>query len=160
MISIIEGLNIKVYIQCMLIENDILTRIKTPFEPNKLNALNYYFHELYYQINEDFIFISKIKPELSTISFNHCIQNKKISQICNSKEKNIKKHTYKIIITFKYPKSIKNVKKISVPLIILELNCSNKNSNQLDTLTYQIEKIVKKDIYLKNIYQTIILEKN
>lgn len=143
----IEGISIQLYIQCLIVQKKILKSIKIPFTPIKLNAINYYFHDLYIQMNGNFLFITKNKPEITTISFNHCQKNNKICKLKNNV------NTYQIILFFKYPKNIKNLKKISVPIVILEEKCIN--SLLLDKLLIKIEKILKKDIYIKEIYKTL-----
>ena len=155
--SYIEGISIQLYVQCLIVQKNILNSIKTSFNPIKLNAINYYFNNLYIQLNENYIFISKKKPNLSTIQFNHCTINEKIQKICKS---NSNLNKYKIILYFKYPKKIKNIKKISAPIILFNEKCSNKNSIQLDKFSLKIEKILKKDTYLKEIYERINIEKD
>ena len=158
--SYIEGISIQLYVQCLIVQKNILNGIKTSFDPVKLNAINYYFNDLYIQINEKIIFVTKKKSDLSTISFNHCNNNNKLKKICKSKGI---LHKYQLIMYFKYPKkikNIKNIKKISAPIILFEDECSNKNNILLDNMSSKIEKIVKKDIYLKDIYENIIIQKS
>lgn len=154
--SYIEGIDIKLYVRCLIVQKNIINGIKTSFTPTKLNAISFYFHDLYIQINEKFIFVNKKKPDLSTISFNHCNENNKIKKICKSKGVLNK---YQIIIYFKYPKKIKNIKQISAPLILFEEECTEKNSILLDKISLKIEKVLKKDKYLKDIFNYVIVQK-
>jgi hypothetical protein len=158
--SYIEGISIQLYVQCLIVQKNILNGIKTSFNPIKLNAINYYFNDLYIQLNEKYIFITKKKPILSTISFNHCNENNKLHKICKT---NGVLNKYQIIIYFKYPKkikNIKNIKKISTPFILFEEECNEKNSIKLDNVSLKIEKILKKDHYMKDIYENIIIQKS
>ena len=59
--SYIEGISIQLYVQCLIVQKNILNGIKTSFDPVKLNAINYYFNDLYIQINEKIIFVTKKK---------------------------------------------------------------------------------------------------
>ena len=110
--SIIEGLPTKLYIQCLFIKHNLYNTIKTPFNIEKLNALTIYFHDLYIQIDKQFIYIYKEKPILHKISFNKC-SNSKFKQVCPLTNQS---QNYQIIIYFKYPKNIKNIKKIIIKL--------------------------------------------
>jgi len=152
--SIIEGLPTKLYIQCLFIKHNLYNTIKTPFNIEKLNALTIYFHDLYIQIDKQFIYIYKEKPILHKISFNKC-SNSKFKQVCPLTNQS---QNYQIIIYFKYPKNIKNIKKIIVPFVIDDIECSKKNMKKLVSLKNNLKKILKKDEFLKMYFEKLMIE--
>ena len=65
---------------------------------------------------------------------------------------------YQIIIYFKYPKNIKNIKKIIVPFVIDDIKCSKKNMKKVESLKNNLKKIIKKDEFLKTYFEKLMIE--
>ena len=132
----IHGISIQFYMECLLVKHAIYATIKCPLHHLTINALQYYFHDLYLQINKNNIVITKKKPSLHLIGFNACAKKEKCAK---SKEK---------IILFFYTKN-----KIDKPISV-EIPCT-KSAKSILT---KIENIIKKDEYIKDIYKNGVIE--
>ena len=145
----IKLLGIKLYIQLILLDKNILSKIKIKFDEKKINFLYNNYKKFFYQISEHFIYISK-DNEKNNYKINFC--NKNINP-CKSDSK--KKNNYEIVILFNY-----NNKKINIPITLFQFDCNKKNYSILEKYVKNIETLLMKDVYLKqNINNILILEK-
>lgn len=144
--NIIDKIKIKNYIKIILVKNNILKKFNISFNQEILNNLLYYYPKLKYNVTKNYISISKNNYKKYNFNFNKC-GNNIIDNPCKKGNNN-----YKIIIGF-------NTKsKIYLPIDLLKLECDN-NSNLLK-FTKNIEKILKKDIYLKDTISYVTLIKD
>ena len=146
----IKLLGIKLYIQLILLDKNIIPKIKIKFDENKINFLYNNYKKFFYHLTEHFIYITKTN-EKNNYKINFC--NKNINPCkTNSKQKN----KYEIVILFEF-----NKKKVNIPLTLFQFDCNKKNYSILEKYVKNIENILKKDGYLKqNITNILILEKN
>ena len=149
--KIIQSIGMKLYIQLLLLDNKIIKNIKIKFDENKINFLQIYYKKFYYSFSNHFIFITN-QSELHKVKMNYCNKNINPCDDQNSK----KKQKYEITILFNYMN-----KKINIPIILFEFDCSNSNANYnlLEKFTNNIERILKKDKYLKKVINNIIINK-
>lgn len=148
----IKKIGMKLYIQLILVENDILKNIKIKYEEKKVNFLQIHFKKYYYKFSNHFVYISKNENN-SNYEINFCDKN---LNPCNVNKKTKK---YQIIILFNYLNNQK--KKMYIPINLFEFDCSKKNINKLEKFVVKIKNILNKDIFLKKIIHEIsIMDKN
>ena len=148
----IKKIGMKLYIQLILVENDILKNIKIKYEEKKVNFLQIHFKKYYYKFSDHFVYISKDENN-NNYEINFCDKN---LNPCNVNEKTKK---YKIIILFNYLNNQK--KKMYIPINLFEFDCSKKNINKLEKFVVKIKNILNKYIFLKKIIHEIsIMDKN
>ena len=146
----IKIIGIKLYIQLILLEKNIIHKIKIKYDEKTLNFLLNNYKKFYYSFSEHFVNIYKNK-DLNNYKINFCNKN-----INPCKSNSTKKNKHEIVILFNY-----NNKKINIPVSLFNFDCNKKNYSKLEEFTQNIEKIIKKDKYLKLIINNVIIhEKN
>lgn len=150
--NILEAISIKLYIQLLLLEKNIIKKVKIKFDENIINFLLIHYKKFYYSFSNNYIYISK-NNDFSEYKINFCREN---INPCKLNSNNKKK--YEIVILFKHNT---NNKKIKMPISLFQYNCNKNDYNNLEKFRTKIEKILIKDKYLKNIIQSIsIIDKN
>lgn len=148
--TIIDNIGIKLFVQLLLLENNILKKIKIQFKENIINFLLIHYKHLFYSFSKNNYFVF-IYLNNNSSNFNINICNKNLNP-CTSNS-NIK-NKYEIIIFFHF-----NKKKLFVPLSLFQFNCSNNNYKSLNQFTNNISKILYKNNFLKNEISSIIINK-
>ena len=145
-LNIIEKIKIKNYIKIILLQKNILKKFNINLNQEILNNLLNYYPNLKYNITKNYITISKMSFKKYEFNFKECNNNIKNNPCKKGNNK------YKIIIGF-------NTKsKIYIPVDLLTLDCNN--DNKVIKFTKNIENILKKDKYLKNIISYVIFTKD
>jgi len=145
-LNIIEKIKIKNYIKIILLQKNILKKFNINLNQEILNNLLNYYPNLKYNITKNYITISKMSFKKYEFNFKECNNNIKNNPCKKGNNK------YKIIIGF-------NTKsKIYIPIDLLTLDCNN--DNKVIKFTKNIENILKKDKYLKNIISYVIFTKD
>ena len=142
----IKIIGMKLYIQLLLIEHDIIKKVKIKFDEPKINFLQVHFKKFYYSFSDHFVYITK-NGNNSKFEINFC--NKNLNP-CNLNEKTKK---YQIVILFNYLNNQK--KKMYIPINLFEFDCSKKNMNKLEKFVNKIKNILNKDTFLKKVIHEI-----
>ena len=145
----VKTIGMKLYVQLILLDNKIINKVKIKYDERKINFLQIYYKKFYYSFSDYYVYITKISNP-SKFEINFC--NKDLNP-CKLKN-DVKKYT--ITIFFKFMNNRK--KKMYIPLKIFEFNCSMNNIKPLEKFTNDIKNKLKKDKFLNNIIQEIIIE--
>jgi hypothetical protein len=170
--SKIEKLGLKLYIQLLLLEKDILKSIKIKFNEKIVNFLQIHYKHFYYSFTKYFVSVSKVingykifmnncNKNINPCSFNK--KNKKYSisiefknnsnlmKYMNDLEKEVNINTKKIIESIK----MKKIKNIKIPIQLFQFQCSEQNIKLLEQFVKKLKNILNKDNYLKKIIKNV-----
>ena len=142
----IKLLGMKLYIQLILLDKNIIPKIKIKYNEDKINFLYNNYKKFFYHISEHFIFISK-NNENDKYKINFCNKNINPCKINSNKKKN-----YEIVILFNY-----NNKKVNIPISLFHFECNQKNYSKLEHFVKNIQNLLIKDNYLKKVINNIII---
>ena len=172
----IKIIGLKLYIQLLLLDRNIIKRIKIKNEEKIINFLQVYYKKFYYSFTNFYVTISK-KSNIYKVNMNNCnkninpckfistnkkytiqiefIEDKDFNQSLNTfLNKKMKKIVNKEIIN-----KLKS-KKVHIPIQLFEFQCSDKNVKLLIQFIKKIKNIFNKDIYLKKIIKNIEFTEN
>lgn len=170
--SKIEKLGLKLHIQLLLLEKDILKSIKIKFNEKIVNFLQIHYKHFYYSFTKYFVFISKVmngykifmnncNKNINPCSFNkknkkytiniEFKNNSKLMKYMNDLEKEVNINTKKIIESIK----MKKIKNIKIPIQLFQFQCSDQNIKLLEKFVKKLKNILNKDNYLKKIIKNV-----